>query len=97
MPELLGSGDLPAREYLYWEFPAYGSQQALRMGDWKAVRRGLKKNPDAPIQLYNLKDDMAESKDVAAENPEVVARIEALMKEAHVPSEQFPLPGVDTK
>jgi arylsulfatase A len=97
MPELLGTGELPAREYLYWEFPAYGSQQAIRMGDWKAVRRGLKKNPDAPIQLYNLKDDIAESKDVAAENPEVVAKAAKLMKEAHVPSAEFPLPGVDTQ
>jgi arylsulfatase len=95
MPELLGTGEQQVHDYLYWEFPAYGSQQAIRMGDWKAVRRGLKKDADGPVQLYNLKDDIAESKDVAADHPEIVAEALKLMAEAHVPSAMFPLPGVD--
>ena len=57
-------------EYLYWEFPGYGGQQAVRMGDWKAVRQNMlrRNNPDPlKIELYNLKDDIGESRDVAAE------------------------------
>jgi arylsulfatase len=97
MPELLGKSHQQVREYLYWEFPAYGSQQAIRMGEWKAVRRDLKKNADSPIQLFNLRNDIAESKDVAAEHPEIVAQAAKFMAEAHTPSAMFPLPGVDTK
>jgi|FLOH01.1.fsa_nt_gi arylsulfatase A len=94
MPELLGHSEQPAHAYLYWEFPAYGSQQAIRMGDWKAVRRDLQKSA-GPIQLYNLKEDRAESNDVAASHPELVALAAKYMTEAHTPSVLFPLPGVD--
>jgi len=94
MPELLGSGEQVTHEYLYWEFPAYGSQQAIRMGKWKAVRRQLKKT-DGPIQLYDLEADIGETNDVAADHPEVVAKLSELMAAAHVPSTEFPLPGVD--
>ena len=48
------------------------------MGDWKALR--LK--PGAPLELYNLRQDLGESKNVAAANPEVVSRIEAILKSA---------------
>ncbi len=39
-PTLLGK-DQPPREFLYREFPAYGGQQSLRLGDWKGVRQKL--------------------------------------------------------
>ncbi len=48
-------------------------------------------------EIYNLKDDPAERRDVAAGHPEVLARIERLMAEQHAPSELFPLPGIDPK
>jgi len=35
----------------YWEFHEKGFEQAVRMGDWKAVRHGTK----MPIELYDLK------------------------------------------
>ena len=53
-------------------------QQAVRMGSWKAIR--LKK--DAPLELYNLAADPGEQRDVAANNPNVVARIEEYLKTA---------------
>ena len=101
VPTLLGRPqDQKEHEYLYWEFPAYGGQQALRMGDWKAVRQNMmrRNNPDPlKIELYNLKKDIGESHDVAAENPEIVAKLRKAMTEAHVPSELFPLVPIDKK
>lgn len=94
VPELLGQGQ-PEHDYLYWEFRAYGGQQAVRMGDWKAIRQNMMRprQPNAgKLELYNLKDDPSESKDVAGEHPEIVAKAEAAMKEAHTPSKLFPIP-----
>ncbi|AQT68199.1 Arylsulfatase precursor [Anaerohalosphaera lusitana] len=92
MPILLGKPEhQKPHEYLYWEFPSYGFQQAVRMGDWKGYRRNLKKDPDPKLQLYNLKTDPSEQNDVADQHPEVVKNIETIMKEAHTPSEKFPL------
>ena len=68
------------------------------MGDWKAVRQNMlrRNNPDPlKIELYNLKDDIGESRDVAAEHPEIVARMRKIMETAHVPSELFPMPPID--
>ncbi len=85
---------LPPREYLYWEFPSYGGQQAVRMGRWKGIRTGLDKGPQA-TQLYDLEADLAETKNVASTNPQVLARIEQIMSENHTRSELFPIKGLD--
>jgi len=90
---LLG-GAAPVRDYLYWEFPSYGGQQAVRMGKWKAIRTDLAKGM-TPTQLYDLEADPGEAKNVAAENREVVARIEKIMAENHRRSELFPIKGLD--
>jgi arylsulfatase A len=83
----LKGGPAPQREYFYWELHEGASLQALRWGDWKAVRNG----PSKPIELYDLKTDAAESKDLAAEKPELVAKAEALMKSARVDDPNWPL------
>ena len=90
LPTLLGRAEQQKRrEYLYWEFNERGGKQALRTGDWKAIRTGMAKDPNGPLQLYNLRDDPGEKRDVAAANPEVVKRIEKLMVEAYVPTDRF--------
>lgn len=92
---LLGRPDEQIRrEFLYWEFPAYGGQQAVRLGDWKGVRWNLAKGR-TNIELYDLKIDRAEEHEVAAEHPEVVSRIERIFREQHVRSALFPLPSID--
>ena len=98
-PTLLGQSQ-PERPFLYREFPASGGQQIVRIGDWKGVRQNLKpagknKLPSLTIELYHLKDDIAESKDVAAEHPDVIAQMERLMRDQHTPSAEFPLPALD--
>jgi arylsulfatase A len=96
-PTLTGSGEQRPPEFLYWEFQAYGGQQAVRMGNWKGIRQNmLRKNSDPlKIELYNLADDAGESTDVAAEQPEVVAQIRQIMQREHTPSELFPFPPID--
>ncbi|MEX0716947.1 MAG: arylsulfatase, partial [Planctomycetaceae bacterium] len=77
LPTLRGAKDQPEHEHLYWEFFGYGGQQAVRLGNWKGVRRGLHKG-DLELQLYDLSRDIAESKKVAADHPYVAARIRAI-------------------
>jgi len=93
LPALVG-GKQKAHEYLYWEFGGYGGQQAVRIGDFKGIRQGMHKG-NMKIALYDLKNDPGESKDLAAENPRLVARMRKIMREGRVPSEQFRFKALD--
>ena len=93
-PALLGQAQEP-RDFLYREFPGYGGQQSVRVGDWKAVRQGLGKPGPVRTELYDLNGDVGETRDVAAEHPDVVAKMEALLAREHQPSAAFPIPAID--
>jgi len=86
LPALL-EGKTVEHPPLYWEFHERGFDQAARIGDWKAVRHGLKK----PIGLYNLKSDPRETTDVAARHPDVARRFEDYLKTARTDSEIWPI------
>ena len=73
-------------EYLYWEFHERGFAQAVRLGKWKAVRNDKAK----PIELYDLETDLGETKDIAAQHPDVVARVEQVLKSARTHSDYWP-------
>ena len=75
-------------EYFYWEFHERGFSQAVRMGDWKGVRPGMR---SAPIELYDLKTDTGEKNNVAAAHPDVVRRMEEIMRTARTESKEFPV------
>lgn len=85
LPLLLG-GRAPRRESLYWEFHEGGFAQAVRMGSWKAVRKGT----DGAVELYDLKTDIGETRDVSARHPALVRRAEEIMRREHVESEDWP-------
>jgi arylsulfatase A-like enzyme len=72
---------------LYWEFP--GTQRAARKGEWKVV--STKK--DTPLELYNIKEDMTESYNLAQEHPDIVAAFERDMAQIRKPSPNWPLEG----
>lgn len=98
LPTLLGKSNQKKHDYLYWEFPSYGGQQAVRMGKWKGVRRDMFKNNNADplrIFLYNLEEDIKEQNDVAGEHPEIVKQMKTIMKREHVPSKLFPFKHID--
>jgi arylsulfatase A-like enzyme len=87
MPTLLGQTQTNRHDFLYWEFHERGFQQAVRMGDWKAIR------PQAgePLELYDLKRDQAEKTNVAEQHPDVVAKIDAYLKTARTDDPEWPI------
>ena len=72
-------------DFLYWEFPAYQGQQAVRMGKWKGIRKNIFKG-NMKIELYNLETDLEELNDVSSKYPEVVEKISEVMLEEHEPA-----------
>ena len=62
------------------------------MGDWKGIRLNAAKKPNGPIELYNLKADIGEKKNIADQHPDIVAKIEGYMKQARVPSKDWRWP-----
>ena len=99
VPTLLGQPERQKQhEFLYWEFPGYGGQQAVRMGHWKAVRQNMLRQEEpraAQDRTLQPQQDIGEQRDLAAENPEIVARAEKLMQAQHVPSKLFPMPPIE--
>ena len=81
LPTLLETGDQAQHDYLYWEFHELGGRQAVRKGDWKAVRLQAKENPNGPLELYNLATDKTETTNVADQHPEIVRELGELLKQ----------------
>ncbi|MEX0686699.1 MAG: arylsulfatase [Balneolales bacterium] len=83
LPVLKGNElDQEQHEYLYWEYPGRGGQQAVRMGNWKALRKNIKSEGRLEIELYNLADDIREQHNIASEFPQIVNEVELIMKNA---------------
>ena len=94
VPTLLGHGAQKKHPYLYWEFYEQGVSQAVLIeGRWKALRL---KSPAAPVQLFDLTNDIAEKTDVAAKNPEIVARATEIMRTARHDNEHWKLTKAPT-
>ncbi len=87
VPTLTGRPQTSQHEFLYWEAHDHGFKQAVRMGDWKAVRTSA----DGSFELYNLKSDPGEKTDVADKNPEVMAKIAGLLKNARTDDKNWPI------
>ncbi|MBC8290009.1 MAG: arylsulfatase [Planctomycetes bacterium] len=92
---LTGKGTQQPHKFLYWEFPSVGGKQAIRMGKWKGVRLQLFKNPKAKLELYDLSKDLGEKSNIAADHPDIVAKLEKALAVSHVRSEDFPLFGYE--
>ena len=88
----------PARNPMVWVFPEYGGQVCVRLGDLKAVRQGLATREPGPWELYDIAKDPAEEKDVAAEHPEIIKRVEQILREQMNDNSLFPVrvPGVNS-
>jgi arylsulfatase A-like enzyme len=65
-----------AKRQLFWHYPHYGNQggepsSIVRDGDWKLIHY----LEDDRVELYNVREDVGEQKDVAADN---VQRVDAM-------------------
>lgn len=87
LPAILGQAQTNRHDYFYWEFHERGFTQAVRTGDWKGIRK-----EGAPFELYDLKADIGEEKNLADKHPEMVGKLEAVMKSARTPSSHWPGP-----
>lgn len=91
-----GLPGLPPRESpLYWEYPAAGASQAVRVGPYKGIRRNARKNPDAPIEFYDLANDPGETTPISIP-PAIANRIEQVMHNrgpADLPEWNWPAPA----
>jgi arylsulfatase A-like enzyme len=76
-----------SRPPIYFEFHERGFTRAARIGDWKAVKLGTK----LPLELYDLKSDIGEKTDLAAQHPDVVRQFEAFFASARTENELWPI------
>jgi arylsulfatase A-like enzyme len=102
VPLLKDGGGKLARDAIFWHFPCYqpGAKSTyritpcsvVRQGDWKLTEHF----EDGRLELYNLKDDLSETKDLAAAKPDKAKELQKLLTEwrksvnAPVPAERNP-------
>lgn len=86
LPTLLQQPSQQQHPYLYFEFPEQSGQVAVRLGRWKGVKLNMKKDRQAPWELYDLEKDVNETTDVAAQHPELVKQMEEILQQAHKPA-----------
>ena len=96
LPGFLGN-EQKKHDYLYWEFPEYGGQQAVRWGKWKGIRSNIKsKKEEMKFELFDLENDIQETQDVSANNPDISDQILKFMEIEHKesPIDRFKLPKI---
>ena len=97
-PLMCGTPDAGSPHEALYFYYRKNDLQALRSGDWKLIfphkdrsltgtvgRDGMPGGytyPEAGLELYNLRDDVGETRDVAADHPDIVARLQALAEKA---------------
>lgn len=83
LPTLLGKEPQQKNHpYLYWEFPESGGQQAVRIDNWKGIRSNIQKG-NLVVELFDLDNDIQELHNVAADHPDIVKKMEQVMKAEH--------------
>jgi arylsulfatase A-like enzyme len=84
---------------LFWHYPHWGNQgsipgAAVRRGDWKLIRWFWRKDPE----LFNLAADPGETRNLAQENPEILAELQQSIDDFHVETKALmPYPNPDPK
>ncbi|WP_241240833.1 arylsulfatase [Maribacter sp. MJ134] len=98
LPTLLSEENQTEHDFLYWEFPEYDGQIAIRMGDFKVVRQHLKNPEKATIEVYNLVNDPKELKNIAEAHPELLEKAADIFKNEHTKAEadRFVIPLLET-
>lgn len=87
LPSILGKKQ-KLHEYLYWDYAHVRGNfmQAARWEDWK----GILFNDTGTYELYDLKNDPGEEKNMVKVRPDLVQQFNGILKEAYVPSSNYP-------
>ena len=81
LPTLLGDTAEQQKDgYLYWELHGGHPRQAVRFGDYKAIRNPVGSDS---VALYNLKTDIAEQRDICTKHPQQVEIAKQMMNQSH--------------
>ncbi len=94
LPELFGEENKQTKhKYLYWEYASNVFKRALRMGKYKLVQIGI----NSPFELYDLQKDIGETKNIAEKHPDIVEKMENIMKDARTESKYWKMPPANKK
>lgn len=86
VPVFTGQGKVAPRDYLYFEFPERSGQVAIRFENYKAIKSNLKNDRNAKWELYDMRTDEKETKDIALQHPELISKLDAIVKKEHQPA-----------
>lgn len=87
-PTLLSKiGKQKNHKFLYFEFPEKSGQVAIRLGKWKGVKSNMKKNNNAPWEIYDIANDEKETTNLAARYPSLAIQFEKILQKEHRPSQ----------
>jgi arylsulfatase A-like enzyme len=91
-PTLTG-GVQREHDHLYWDYGHVRNEfkQCAREDKWKGVRNGV----NSPIELYNLEANIGETRNLAADHPQVVRSIESIFHDSYTPSPDYPVAGLN--
>ena len=90
-PVMTGQSALERSKPMVWAFTEYGGQVAVRLGDFKVIRQGLKTKTPGAWEVYDLSQDRTESHDLAVERPELIRRAARLLRREVDENDVFPL------
>jgi arylsulfatase A-like enzyme len=79
----LGKEQQQSHPFLYFEYPENGGWVAVRIGDWKGVKKNMRKDPTARWELYDVRTDPNEKTDLSAQHPDKIREMEAIVKREH--------------
>ena len=85
LPTLMGQ---PAAQknhpFFYFEYPENGGQLAVRIGNWKGIKRNVRKDPSGAWELFNMETDRYEKNNVAAAHPELIREMMEVAQREHI-------------
>jgi arylsulfatase len=96
LPTLTGEANQQEHDYLYWEFPEYNGQVAIRDGDFKFIWKDLL-GEEPKVEMYNLKEDPGELNNIAQDHPDLIDKFSSIIKKEHTLAaiERFRIPLLD--
>lgn len=91
LPVLRGNEASVKRNPMVWVYPEYGGQVAVRIGGFKVMRTGLKTKKPTGWQVYDIVKDPNETKDLAAERPELIKEAKSILESEWKDNQRFPM------